>query len=181
MSNPASDSVPTGTSTTGKTTSTPGGGGSASRNSAAVAGQGEFSSKRERDEPISTGGHQPGKLVGNDAIPEFNAKVLPAGSAPADKTFKPNPTDEAPANQDAGQGATSAADTIGGATSADVHTGLGHPGQGQSSKELRDGGASGGNEGLTTTTERGAVGGSNADVSERQEKSATDEEPVKLT
>lgn len=31
----------------------------------------------------------------------------------------------------------SAADTIAGATSGDVHTGLGHPGAGQTSKELR--------------------------------------------
>jgi hypothetical protein len=30
-----------------------------------------------------------------------------------------------------------ASDTIGGATSADVHTGLGHPGSGQTSTELR--------------------------------------------
>ena len=34
---------------------------------------------------------------------------------------------------------TSAQDTLVGATSADVHTGYGHPGQGQSSAELRDG------------------------------------------
>jgi len=35
---------------------------------------------------------------------------------------------------------TSAQDTIGGATSADVHQGLGHPGSGQSSKELKGSG-----------------------------------------
>jgi hypothetical protein len=32
-----------------------------------------------------------------------------------------------------------ASDTLQGATSADVHTGLGHPGQGQTSSELHDG------------------------------------------
>ena len=32
---------------------------------------------------------------------------------------------------------TSAESTLGGATSGDVHTGLGHPGQGQTSRELR--------------------------------------------
>ena len=32
---------------------------------------------------------------------------------------------------------TTASSTLGGATSGDVHTGLGHPGQGQTSNELR--------------------------------------------
>lgn len=201
-SNPVSESVPAGHSTTGLSSSGPGQGGSASRNSAAAVGQGEFASKRERDAPLSTGGvsqsdafvlpictvpltehlqHQPGVLVGNDAAPEFHAQVLPAGSAPADKTFKPNPVNETP--QD---GSTSAADTLGGATSGDVHTGLGHPGQGQTSKDLHSGGAtksqgSGGTEGLKTTAERNAVGGSDADVSERQTASATEREPEKST
>jgi hypothetical protein len=40
-----------------------------------------------------------------------------------------------------------ASDTLQGATSGDVHTGLGHPGQGQSSSELRDGSSKG--QGLT--------------------------------
>lgn len=78
-----------------------------------------------------------------DHKPEFHAQTLPAGSAPADKTFKPNPVDEVPAqgmteSQDDDYDdvpSTSAADTLGGATSADVHTGLGHPGQGMTSKE----------------------------------------------
>jgi len=71
--------------------------------------------------------------------------VLPAGSAPAASTFKPANDTEIPgqsADNYAGEGGagttTSAADTITGATSADVHTGLGHPGSGQSSKELHD-------------------------------------------
>jgi len=86
--------------------------------------------------------HKPGVNVGNDAVPEFQAKTLPPGSAPADRTFRPNNVSEVPPVQqeldavDADAPQTSAADTIGGATSGDVHTGLGHPGQGQTSAEL---------------------------------------------
>ena len=100
--------------------------------------------------------HQPGKLVGNDAVPEFQAQTLPPGSAPASKTFQPNPDTDVPsATSDHGTHAAlpdeqpSAADTIGGATSADVHGGLGHPGQGQTSTEIRhDGGEKKGGQGL---------------------------------
>lgn len=90
--------------------------------------------------------HKPGVLVGNDAAPEFSAKTLPPGSAPADRTFKPNPISEVPGQadnasveRDHGKESTktTASDTLGGATSGDVHTGLGHPGQGQTSSELR--------------------------------------------
>ncbi|MCJ1402139.1 hypothetical protein MMC11_005358 [Xylographa trunciseda] len=97
---------------------------------------GEFSSKIPRSEPLTTSGHKPGVKVGNDAAPEFSAQVLPAGSAPADRTFKPNPINETPgqANNDDTLRAhgkestyTSASDTLGGATSGDVHTGLGQP------------------------------------------------------
>lgn len=78
-------------------------------------------------------------MVGNDAVPTFEAEVLPAGSAPPESTFKPNPINETPGqanNPDTlrGHGKEStytAADSFPGATSADVHTGLGHPGQGQ--------------------------------------------------
>lgn len=78
----------------------------------------------------------------HDAIPTATATVLPAGSAPPESTFRPNANNEAPAlSDDAAR--TSASDTLGGATSADVHTGLGHPGQGQSSSELRDGSTKG--------------------------------------
>ena len=92
--------------------------------------------------------HKPGVLVGNDAAPEFSAKTLPPGSAPASNTFKPNNISEVPGqanNPDVERShgkestKTSASDTLGGATSADVHTGLGHPGQGQTSSELRQG------------------------------------------
>jgi len=127
---------------------------SASRNADAVSNQtGEFSSRIERDEPQTTHGHKPGVLVGNDAVPTFSAQTLPPGTAPSDRTFAPNPTSETPgqANNDASLASddkestyTSATDTLGGATSGDVHTGFGHPGQGQTSQELHQGGGAGG-------------------------------------
>jgi len=88
--------------------------------------------------PTDSPQHQVGQLVSEaDHAPEFNAKTLPAGSAPSANTFSPNPdANDAPVNT---SGTSSAQDTITGATSADVHTGLGHPGQGQSSSELHDG------------------------------------------
>ncbi|KAL8860066.1 MAG: hypothetical protein Q9178_003616 [Gyalolechia marmorata] len=102
--------------------------------------KGEVHPSRPRDEPLTTHGHKPGVLVGNDAAPEFNAKTLPPGSAPADRTFQPNSTSEVPgqANNDNvlrshGKESThtTASSTLGGATSADVHTGLGKPVPGQ--------------------------------------------------
>jgi hypothetical protein len=101
----------------------------------------------------NTSQHQPGKLVGNDAIPTFETEVLPAGSAPASKTFQPNPDLN---NQKMYQDASS---TITGATSSDVHTGLGHPGQGQTSNELRHANKKGGGglAGLAHGVEQGNV------------------------
>lgn len=86
--------------------------------------------------------HQPGRQIGNDAVPEFDAQVLPAGSAPASKTFQPNPIDEAPGqanNPVANETATSALD-MPGATSGDVHAGYGRPASGQTSSELANDG-----------------------------------------
>lgn len=82
--------------------------------------------------------HQPGQLVGNDAAPEFHAKQLPPGSAPQSQTFKPNPINETPGqanNPDVGSEATGAND-MPGATSQEVHAGLGQPGSGQTSASL---------------------------------------------
>ena len=86
--------------------------------------------------------HAPGVLVGNDKIPEFEAKVLPAGSAPADKTFKPqNDLEVPPVGMEPGDELHEAsAPTVGGTTSADVHTGLGKPIDGQSSSEQHNNG-----------------------------------------
>jgi hypothetical protein len=101
--------------------------------------------------------HAPGKLVSEaDRAPEFHAQVLPAGSAPASKTFTPNPDLN---NQ---KTFTSASSTLVGTDSGAVHTGLGHPGQGQTSSELHDGskkqgGAGGGLAGLAEKVEQGNV------------------------
>jgi hypothetical protein len=53
----------------------------------------------------------------------------------------------------------SASSTLTGASSSDVHTGLGHPGQGQTSKELRHPDKKGGNGlvGLADSVEQGNV------------------------
>jgi len=109
--------------------------------------QGEFNPHKPRAEPMTTGGHQVGQKVSDaDNVPEFHAQTLPAGSAPADRTFQPNATAEVPGqanNEDTlrshGKESTytNALDTLGGTDSAAVHTGLGHPGAGQSSAELR--------------------------------------------
>ncbi|KAI9709117.1 MAG: hypothetical protein M1820_003563 [Bogoriella megaspora] len=123
---------------------------SATRNTDAVANQGgEFHSSVERSEPLTTHGHKPGVLASEaDRAPEFSAQTLPAGTAPRDRTFAPNANNEAPPLQDYSSNVdpeaerTSAADTLGGATSGDVHTGLGHPGQGQSSAERHHDGQS---------------------------------------
>ncbi|KEQ70310.1 hypothetical protein M436DRAFT_10581, partial [Aureobasidium namibiae CBS 147.97] len=119
-----------------------------------------FHASAPRDEPLTKTGHQPGKLVGNDAVPEFHAQTLPAGSAPAKSTFQPN--NEADATPQ--QGGVSASSTIVGATSQDVHAGLGQPIQGQSSAELHHDGQShrknpgqGGNDGQKTTIEANTV------------------------
>ncbi|KAI5201837.1 hypothetical protein E4T39_05006 [Aureobasidium subglaciale] len=112
----------------------------ASRNADAAANSNPdgFHASAPRDEPLLSSGHQPGKLVGNDAAPEFHAQTLPAGTAPAASTFQyNNEADATPA-----QGGVSASDTIGGATSQQVHTGLGKPVQGQSSAELHHDGQS---------------------------------------
>ena len=135
-----------------------------SANPDSVANQGEFRSKVAPSEPLTTKGvssinfffkgiihtntpqHAPGVQVGNDAIPEFSAKTMPAGTAPADRTFQPNPISEnlgQAANPDApAESQTSASDTISGASSADVHQGLGLPIQGQSSQQLHGSGVS---------------------------------------
>lgn len=88
-------------------------------------------------------------LVGNEALPEFTAKTLPPGSAPSDRNFKPHPVNTIPPtseaadnnnNKDPDAATTSASDTLTGATSRDVYTGLGKPVQGQSSAELEHNG-----------------------------------------
>lgn len=99
--------------------------------------------------------HQPGKKVSPaDAAPEFHAKTLPPGTAPKSATHTPNPDVN---NQNT---FTSASSTLVGADSAAVHTGLGHPGQGQSSASLHDGSARGGGSGGLAGLKEGYVQGS---------------------
>ncbi|KAF2995242.1 hypothetical protein E8E13_002995 [Curvularia kusanoi] len=104
-----------------------------SYNPDAVANQGEFQGHVKPSEPLTTKGHQIGRKVSEaDHAPEFHAQTLPAGSAPESKTHIPDPDLN---NQ---KTYTSASSTLVGADSASVHTGLGHPGQGQTSRELHD-------------------------------------------
>lgn len=135
---------------------------------ASMGNQGEFSSRVAGDGPQTTHGvsmippthgaqtltkhkHKAGVLATEaDKAPEFNAETLPAGSAPASRTFQPNAQSDVNTLTET----TNASDTITGATSGDVHTGLGHPGQGQSSNEMRnDGGKTrgGGLQGVGAT------------------------------
>jgi hypothetical protein len=113
--------------------------------------QGEFNPKVPRSQPLTTSGHQVGQKVSPaDHAPEFSAKTLPAGTAPKENTFTPRPTNEVPGQAD-NPDSTERSDPLDfpGSTSKDVHTGLGHPGQGQTSTELR-------NEGQHTSKKVGA-------------------------
>lgn len=154
---------------------------SATSNTDSVSGpnQGEFHAARPRDEPLTTHGHKPGINVGNDAVPEFHAKTFPPGSAPASNTFTPDSSSEVPgqADNDAvlrshGKESTqtTASSTLGGATSADVHTGFGHPGQGQTSSELRHGGPTSKKDPVGSTFASGAPSG-NMMADERMQES----------
>jgi hypothetical protein len=90
--------------------------------------------------------HKPGVLASEkDRAPEYHAQTLPPGSAPESETFKPNPTSENPLESshaelgevDSDSLPMTAQDSIVGADSAAVHTGLGRPVQGESSAEFR--------------------------------------------
>ncbi|GME58944.1 hypothetical protein BKCO1_5600032 [Neofusicoccum parvum] len=100
--------------------------------------EGQIGSHVPPSEPLQKGGHKPGVLASEaDKAGEFHIQTLPAGSAPASATHAPNNASSSSATP------SSAADTLVGSTSSDVHTGLGHPGSGQTSAELRhDGGRS---------------------------------------
>jgi hypothetical protein len=97
--------------------------------------------------------HQLGvKASPNDRAPEFHAQTLPPGTAPAGSSYQPNPIHEIPSqanNEDIlrshGKESkfTKPLDTFPGATSRDVHTGLGKPPVGQSSVEQRHDGQHG--------------------------------------
>ncbi|KAG9776355.1 hypothetical protein KCU88_g4902, partial [Aureobasidium melanogenum] len=143
----------------------------ASRNADSMTNaQGEFHPSKPRSEPIHTGGHQMGvKASPADYAPEFSAQTLPPGSAPKESTFQPNPVGEVPGqanNPDVLRShgkegvQTDALSTLPGATSADVHKGLGHPGQGQTSTELRHEGHHTSKKHTSGPEGAGATGGS---------------------
>merc|ERR1711964_318813 len=98
---------------------------SANSNPESVSNQGEFHSRVPPSEPLTTKGHAPGVKVGNDAAPSFSAETW-----------------------------TSADSTLGGATSKDVHQGLGQP-MPQGSKELHHGGSEPGKRERTGVAGRG--------------------------
>jgi hypothetical protein len=141
--------------------------------------------------------HQIGqKTSPNDYAPEFSAKTLPAGTAPKESTFQPDATYEIPGQQfndnvDRSHGKegvrTDPLSTLPGATSADVHTGLGHPGQGQTSTELRHEGHHTRKKATSGPEGAGATGGSglhnpddlNQDFRRLQEDSAHPTGPIK--
>ncbi|EYE98817.1 uncharacterized protein EURHEDRAFT_408024 [Aspergillus ruber CBS 135680] len=141
-------------------------------NSIATPKQGEFKpSVQPTNAPQEHGGHKPGvKATPGDYAPEFHAESHPPGTAPASNSFTPNTINEPGSqannpNVERGHGKesvkTSAADTLQGSTSQDVYTGLGHPGSGQTSSELRHDGQShrkhggGGLEGVGASREPG--------------------------
>ncbi|KAJ4132622.1 hypothetical protein NW754_015439 [Fusarium falciforme] len=121
----------------------------------ATPAQGEFRSKVAPSKPLTTKGvrfsqhlnhsltytcqHAPGVLVGNDAKPEFRAEQYTPGTAPPEHSFEPQTSSEYPTQAPGMEGGVSASDTLQGATSADVHTGLGHPGSGMTSQEEHGG------------------------------------------
>ncbi|KAK1139896.1 hypothetical protein N8T08_011057 [Aspergillus melleus] len=103
--------------------------------------------------PLTDKGHQPGRKVApQDFAPENEPQVYPPGTAPASNSYTPNPVNEPGSqalnpNVERGHGKesvkTKASDTLMGATSQDVHTGLGQPVSGQSSTEIRHDGQHG--------------------------------------
>ncbi|PKS12976.1 hypothetical protein jhhlp_000317 [Lomentospora prolificans] len=115
----------------------------ASRNPESLSNEGEFHARVPRSEPMMKGGHAPGVHVGNDAVREFHAEMHPAGTAPKESSFWPHPQYESPGqafNPQMEQSTrTEASDTLRGATSADVHQGWGHPGQGTTAKDFQGG------------------------------------------
>ncbi|KNG88496.1 hypothetical protein ANOM_003253 [Aspergillus nomiae NRRL 13137] len=96
--------------------------------------------------PLTDKGHQPGRKVSpKDYVPEFHAETYPPGTAPASNSYTPNTWSEVGGQaqnpdfeRSHGKGSvkTPAEQSLQGATSQDVHTGLGHPGGGQTSAEL---------------------------------------------
>lgn len=86
------------------------------------------------------------KNAPKDYVPEFHAQTVPPGTAPAESTYSANMENKFGSqamNPDVDRShgkestKTTASSTIRGATSKDVHHGLGHPGVGQTNSEVR--------------------------------------------
>jgi len=112
-----------------------------SANPDSVAQQGEFRSRVPPAKPMMTDGHKPGVMVGNEAVPEFHAQTYPAGTAPKEHTYQPNPVSETPGqalNSDMDESTRTGAHDFPGATSGDIHNEAqwGKPLQGQTGREL---------------------------------------------
>jgi hypothetical protein len=114
--------------------------------------QGSFKPSIAREGPLTDKGHKPGVKVNEaDQRPEYHMESFPPGTAPAGSSYTAN------ANEIGSQANnpnvlrshgkestyTSPADTLTGATSKDVHIGLGKPLQGQTNVEIAHDGAHG--------------------------------------
>ncbi|KAJ6121194.1 hypothetical protein N7523_005474 [Penicillium sp. IBT 18751x] len=114
--------------------------------------KGSFKPSIAREGPITDKGHKPGVKVNEaDQRPEYHMEAFPPGTAPASNSYTSNANeigsqaDNPNVLRSHGKESTytSPADTLTGATSKDVHTGLGKPLQGQSGVELAHDGAHG--------------------------------------
>ncbi|KAL4879431.1 hypothetical protein BJY04DRAFT_193982 [Aspergillus karnatakaensis] len=100
--------------------------------------------------PLEAGKHKPGtKASPADYAPEFHLETHPPGTAPAGSSYHPNAIDHTGEqalnpNVERAHGKesvkTTAEQTLMGATSQDVHRGIGKPASGQTTSELRYGG-----------------------------------------
>ncbi|KAK4244633.1 hypothetical protein C7999DRAFT_43737 [Corynascus novoguineensis] len=115
-----------------------------SANPNSVVHQDQFHSRVPPAKPMMTSGHQPGRQVGKDAVPEFRAETHAPGTAPKEHSYKPNPIHETPGqalNPDAWQaesgGRTEPLD-MPGATSADIYreSTFSRPMEGQYAREI---------------------------------------------
>ncbi|KAJ6111253.1 hypothetical protein N7486_003488 [Penicillium sp. IBT 16267x] len=118
------------------------------RNVASIANekQGAFKPSIAPEGPLTDKGHKPGVKVNEaDHRPEHHLQAFPSGTAPASNSYTPNVNEVSQANNPdmPSDQRTSAADTLMGATSQDVHTGMGKPLQGQTNIEVNHDGAHG--------------------------------------
>ena len=115
-----------------------------------------------------TNAARPRRKTRQQSRPESTAATPPAGTAPSDRTFKSNTQHEVPGQANnpniSKENWTSAQDTVGGAISADVPTGYGHPGSGLTSQELHG----------TGKKERSGLSGVGADQSDPVRESGLD-------